>query len=109
MKIKVISKKYNNLLKRNEIVFQVEHEQTKGTPPRLEVKKALAETLKVDPNLIFVKKMETKTGTMTAMGIANAYEALEQAKLVEPDYIIKRNQPPEKKAEGEKKEETKVG
>lgn len=106
MKIKVVTKKYNSLLKRNEIVFQVEHEQTKGTPPRLEVKKALAEALKTDPNLVFVKKMETKTGTMTALGNANLYETLEQARLVEPDYIIKRNQPPEKPKEEEKKEET---
>ncbi|MEM2988177.1 MAG: 30S ribosomal protein S24e [Candidatus Bathyarchaeia archaeon] len=105
MKIKIISKKYNPLLKRNEIIFQVEHEQTRGTPPRLEVKKALAETLKTDPNLVFVKKMETKTGTMTALGNANAYETLEQARLVEPDYIIKRNQPPEKPKEEEGKKE----
>jgi len=39
------------------------------------------------------------TGTNTAVGVANAYETAEQAKLVEPGYIIKRNSPPEKPKE----------
>lgn len=73
------------------------------TPQRLEVKKALAAELKVKEELVFVKQMKTKTGTSTAFGFANAYETVEQAKCVEPEYMRKRNSPPEKP-----KEEAKV-
>jgi small subunit ribosomal protein S24e len=99
MKIKIISDQKNELLKRREVTFQVEHNQTGATPSRLEVRKAFADTLKVNADLVFIKKFETKTGTRTALGIANVYDSLEQAKLIEPEYIIKRNVPPEKPKE----------
>lgn len=103
MEIKIISEKSNPLLERREIQFLIGHNQTGSTPPRLEIKKAIADTLKIDGNLVFVKKIETKTGTQTAVGFANVYNSLEKAKLIEPEHIIKRNNPPEKPKE-EKKE-----
>jgi len=103
MEIKIISEKENPLLKRKEVYFQVEHSQTGNTPPRLEVRKAVATALKKDADLVFVKKIETKTGTHTAVGLANVYDSVEQAKLIEPKYIVKRNVPPEKPKEEEKK------
>jgi ribosomal protein S24E len=51
-----------------------------------------------------VKKFITKPGMHTAIGVANLYESLDQAKLVEPGYIVKRNVPPPKPKEEEKKE-----
>ncbi|MEM2971553.1 MAG: 30S ribosomal protein S24e [Candidatus Bathyarchaeia archaeon] len=104
MKIQIISDQKNELLKRREVAFQVEHNQTGATPPRLEVRKAVAEALKVNVDLVFIKKFETKTGTRTALGMANVYDSLEQAKLIEPEHIIKRNAPPEKPKEEEGKE-----
>ncbi|MDH5449846.1 MAG: 30S ribosomal protein S24e [Candidatus Bathyarchaeota archaeon] len=103
MKIKVTSQQHNPLLKRKEIVFEVNHEETKGTPSRLEIRKKLAEKLKANIELLYVRKVETKTGTMLAVGEANLYESPEQVKLVEPEHIITRNMPPEKPTE-EKKE-----
>ena len=107
MKINVTSQQYNPLLKRKEITFEVRHEETKGTPSRLEIRKKLAETLKANVELLYVKKMETKTGTMVAVGEANLYDSPEQVKLVEAEHIIARNvppgKPPEKPSE-EKKE-----
>lgn len=102
MDIKVISDKQNPLLKRREVQFQVEHTQTGGTPPRLEVRKALASALKANMDLIIIKNFETKTGTNAAIGIANVYDSAEQLKLIEPEYIIKRNFPTEKPKEEEK-------
>jgi len=99
MEIKILVEKDNVLLKRKEVVFQVNHNQTGSTPPRLEVKNALAGILKKDANLIFIKKLETKTGTHTAIGVANVYDSFEQAKRIEPEYIINRNIPPEKPKE----------
>ena len=99
MEIKIMAAKENPLLKRKEVNFRVEHGPQGKTPPRLEVKKALAAELKISEELVFVEKMQTMTGTSTAVGVANAYETTEQAKLIEPAYIIKRNSPPEKPKE----------
>jgi len=99
MEVKIISEKENPLLKRRELYFQVEHSQPGNTPPRLEIRKAVATVLKKDVGLVFVKKLETKTGTHTAFGVANVYDSVEQARLIEPEYIVQRNVPPEKPKE----------
>jgi len=99
MEIRIISQKENPLLKRREVDFQVEHEQTGSTPPRLEVRKAVADALKMNADLVFLKKLKTKTGTQKAVGVANVYDSVEQANIIEPKYIIKRNVPSEKPKE----------
>ena len=98
MKINITSQQYNSILKRKEIVFEVKHEEKKGTPSRLEIRKKLAETLKTNIELLYVRRVETKTGTMLASGEANLHDSLEQVKLVEQEYIIARNSPAEKPA-----------
>ena len=103
MEVKIVSEKENPLLKRREVYFQAEHSQTGNTPTRPEVRKAVATAMKKDVNLVFIKKLETKTGTHTAVGVANVYDLIEQARLIEPEYIIKRNVPPEKPREEEEK------
>jgi small subunit ribosomal protein S24e len=99
MELKIVKSKENPLLKRREIQFRIEHGPQSKTPARLEVKKALAAELKIGEELVFVKDMRTLTGTGTAVGHANAYETAKQAKMVEPEYIMKRNNPPEKPKE----------
>jgi len=105
MKLKIVSKEQNPLLKRKEVTFSVEHAQTGGTPTRVEVRKQLATLLKTDLELVYVKHVETKTGTMVAIGEANAYDSIEQAKLMEPKHIIARNATPEKPEEPQTPEE----
>ena len=104
MEVKIVSTKENPLLKRKEVNFRVEQDPRGKTPARLEVKKALAAKLKINEEMVFIKKMQTMTGTNTAVGIANAYETAEQAKFIEPEYIRKRNSPPEEPKEEEEKE-----
>jgi ribosomal protein S24E len=99
MKLKIVSKEQNPLMKRKEVTFRVEHAQTGGTPTRVEVRKQLAKLLKTDLELVYVKQLETKTGTMVAIGEANAYDSVEQAKLMEPKHIMARNAIPEEKPE----------
>jgi len=103
MEVKIVSTKKNPLLKRKEVNFRVEQGLKGKTPIRFEVKKAIAAELKVNENLVFIKKMKTMTGTTTAVGVANAYETVEQANFIEPDYIRKRNSPPEEPKEEEQK------
>lgn len=99
MEIKMVSEKENPLLKRKEVRFRIKHGQTGSTPPRLEVRKAVASALKAKVSLVFVKELTTKTGTRVAVGSASVYDSIDQARLVEPEYVIKRNIPPEKAAE----------
>ncbi len=101
MEVKIVSTKKNSLLKRREVSFTVDQEPKGKTPQRLEVKKAIASELKIKEELVFIKEMKTMTGTNTAIGVANAYETLEQAIFIEPEYIRKRNSPPEEKKEEE--------
>ncbi len=99
LKIKILSKKDNPLLKRQEVLFEVDHSQEGETPSRLEFRKSLASLLKVELDRVFVERVETKTGTMIALGEANAYESPDQARLVEREHIITRNAPPAKGGE----------
>ncbi|MFQ6081614.1 MAG: 30S ribosomal protein S24e [Candidatus Bathyarchaeia archaeon] len=95
MKIKIVSRRRNPLLKRMEITFEVDHSDTGGTPPRFEVRERLAKAVNADLELVYIKRMVTKTGTMTAFGEANVYDSLGQAKLVEPKHILARYGSPE--------------
>ena len=99
MEIEILSDNRNPMLKRREISFKVEHEQAGSTPSRKEVRMAVAVALKIDENVVFVKRFVTKTGMQTATGSANVYESIEQAKLIEPEHIVNRNIPPEKQKE----------
>jgi small subunit ribosomal protein S24e len=99
MDVKIVSSKDNPLLKRREVQFRIDHGPQSKTPARLDVRKALASELKLGEELVFVRDMRTLTGTGTAMGHANVYQTTAQAKLVEPEYIVKRNNPPEKPKE----------
>jgi len=102
LQVKILSQKYNPLLKRKEVVFEVDHSQEGQTTSRLELRNSLAGLLKTKVDLVHVERVETKTGTMIAVGEANAYDTLEQAKTVEREHIIARDMPSEKKAEEEK-------
>ena len=48
---------------------------------------------------VWVRSIETKTGTHTTVGLAHVYKDPGKALVVEPEYIIQRNQKPEKVAE----------
>src|SRR5271157_1215646 len=96
MQIKVESTKDNPLLKRKEVVFTIIQGPKEKTPPRLEVKRAVAIEMKIGDDVVFIKRMHTKTGTNITVGDANVYQNVSQAQIVEPEYIRKRNSPPEK-------------
>jgi ribosomal protein S24E len=99
MQVKIDSIKDNPLLKRKEVGFTIISGPKEKTPQRLEVKKAVATEMKLGDDVVFIKRMRTKTGTSITVGAANVYQSVNQAKLVEPEYIRKRNSPPEKPKE----------
>jgi ribosomal protein S24E len=99
MQVKIESIRDNPLLKRREVGFTIIQGPKEKTPERLEAKKALAVELKVGDDVVFVKRMNTKTGTNITQGVANVYQSVNQAKIVERKYILKRNSPSEKAEE----------
>jgi ribosomal protein S24E len=99
MQVKIDSTKNNALLKRKEVGFTIFSGPKEKTPKRLDVKKAVAAEMQTGDDVVFIKRMRTKTGTSITVGEANVYQSASQAKLVEPEYIRKRNSPPEKSKE----------
>jgi len=105
MKVSITSKQQNNLIKRKEVSFSVDHSENGGTPARAEVCNQLASLLKAKRELVYITNMQTKRGTMTTVGEANVYDTVEQAKNLEPKHILTRNAVPEKTQEEKAPEE----
>ncbi len=110
MKVEIIQRTENPLLRRTEIKFKVDH--TGGpTPPRKDVRAQLAAQLGVSEDLVIVEKMASLFGRQQASGIARVYDSRELLEKLEPRYLLKRNFPEgvegakpkaEQKVEGEK-------
>jgi len=98
VKTEIVNNQRNELLKRNEVKFSIYHEEG-GTPSRVDVKQKLAASLDVNEERIYISKYGTKTGSMITVGEANVYDSVEQAKMIEPKYIILRNSPKTEKKE----------
>lgn len=98
LRIKILSNKRNDLLKRNEVIFTLSHEGG-PTPSRMEARRELANALHIDDDKVYIRKMETITGTTITMGEAHIYDLPVQAKMLEPKHIIIRNTPQKKEGE----------
>ncbi len=98
MELKMIEKKENPLLHRVEVQFEVAHPQSK-TPSRDEVRNLLAANLNADKNRVILDKIETPFGSTVTRGFAKIYDNVENAKKIEPEYVLIRNKLIEKKEE----------
>ena len=98
VKVEIVNKQRNELLKRSEVKFRITHEEG-GTPSRVEVRQKLAASLDANEDRILISKYKTKTGSATTVGEANVYDSAEQAKATEPKYVIARNSPKTEKKE----------
>ncbi len=90
MKIKIEDKKENLLLKRQDIMFFVEHTGT-ATPPRLNVRAKLAAMLNCKEDQLFIIKLNGLFGQSVAQGYAHLYPSKEAALMQEQTHIIKRH------------------
>jgi len=109
LELKLTSVKKNPLFNRQEIEFMVEQNKT---PSRSNVRIGVAVAMKVDLNNVYVREIETKSGTHVTVGSAHVYADPEQALKIEPKYIIERNQKakaePEPEPEAEPEPEPEV-
>jgi len=93
MKIEIISKKENPLLKRTEFTFNIGAEG--ATPTRGDVKNKLVALLNSSHELLILDSIETTYGSTECTGYAKVYETAERAKQIEFDHIIAKNTVPE--------------
>lgn len=107
MKVEVVEKVENPILKRTEIKFKVEHTGA-PTPKRLEVRAQLASLLGVAEDLLVIEKLAGTYGHQAASGIARSYGSHEQLKEIEPKYLLERGIPKEAKAEEPPEEKPKA-
>jgi len=98
MELKIIEKKENPLLHRIEVRFEVAHPKSK-TPTRDEVRSLLAANLNAEKDRVILDSMETPFGAAITRGFAKIYDDVENAKKIEPEYILIRNKLIEKKEE----------
>lgn len=103
MKVSIIEKGENPLLKRLEIRFEVDH--TGGpTPKRLDVRRELASQLGVPEDMVVIEKFATTYGRQVASGIARAYDSRERLEELEPKYLLERGLPKEGEEEKPREE-----
>jgi len=102
--VELKSTRANPLIGRREVHFELEDAKT---PSRLEMRRELAVALKTDPEKVWIRRIDTRTGTHVTTGLAHVYDDVDKALKMEPEHIIKRNQPPQK-VEGEKEPEEKA-
>jgi small subunit ribosomal protein S24e len=109
MKVNIVKRTKNPLLKREEIEFAVE--ESKAVPSRKEVAEKIGAQVNAKPGSVVIKLIETAFGSKAFRGKANVYDSVEEAKRVEPGFLIartegKKEEKPAAKPE-EKKEEAK--
>ncbi len=88
--IAILDERYNKLLRRAEINIYVDHIKT-GTPSRKELRKFVASIYRVDESNIIVKSVESEYGRGSSRALVYIYEDPKYVKLLEPQYILKRN------------------
>ena len=105
--VEVLSDQEDKLLERRQISFKVTHQKA-ATPKRTEIRKQLADVLKVNPETIQLRPLKQKTGRNEADGIALIYKSPDSARLIEQQYLADRLKPKEKKEEEKPKTEEKA-
>ncbi len=96
VKLELTSTRVNKVVGRKELAFRVEEA---STPSRADVRREIAVLMRTDPENVYVRALETRTGTRTVTGLAHIYDDAKKAESVEPKYIVTRNRGRPKEAE----------
>ena len=93
MSVEIVSEHVNVLLGRRNAKLIVHHEGT-GTPDRLAVRKIASDHFKAQPEKVYVRSVQTRTGGSSALCQVEVYDDSKQAEKIVPDYVKNRNLPP---------------
>ncbi|MBI4362262.1 MAG: 30S ribosomal protein S24e [Euryarchaeota archaeon] len=100
--VQVLRERDNPLLGRREVHFSLQFDGP--SPPRAEVRAALADALKTPPELLVLDHVESSYGARRATGYAKVYTTPERMKVIERPHILQRNFEPRQKKEKKKEE-----
>jgi ribosomal protein S24E len=90
MEIREESISYNPIFKRRELTFFLDHISL-SSPLLYVVRKSLAEKYDVNEDVVYIMRLDTKTGTNRAYGKAEIYDSYKNAVQVVPKHIQRRN------------------
>jgi len=104
MDVEVSDKRFNPLLERDEVSFQVSHEG-EPTPTLVDVRKVLRAKLNAKAELMVIDSIHSQFGTSVSKGEARVYKDADSLKRIEAKHIINKNFGA-KESEGEEKGES---
>ena len=87
MEIEITSRKENKVLEREEVAFTLQFEGK--TPSRKQVQQKLADA--IGRNIIVIEYIKPVYGASQATGYARGYTSAKQAKALERQHILERN------------------
>lgn len=87
MEIEITSRKENKILEREEVAFTMQFEGK--TPSRKQVQQKLSDV--IGRNVIVVEYIRPTYGASQATGYARGYTSAKQARTVEQQHILERN------------------
>lgn len=90
----IIEDRANPLVERRELKIEI---ASKSTPKRDAVRKAVASSLKVPVERVFVKSTLSSYGTNVSVCKVHVYDSEERGKAIEPMYVQLRNLPREER------------
>ncbi|MCW3134891.1 MAG: 30S ribosomal protein S24e [Methanophagales archaeon] len=92
MEVEITEEKENQLLRRKEVFFRLNHEEERGaSPSRDQARDVLIKKLRCNPNLLVIDRMRTEFGKRETVGYAKVYEDGDRLREIEREHIIKRN------------------
>lgn len=96
MEVKIKEKKRNELLKRNEVIAEVEE---KTIPSKQQIREKIAALTNSKPEAMVIQQIKSNFGSPKAQIIARIYDTEEEMKKSERKYVRERNFGKEKKAD----------
>lgn len=88
MKLELTSTRINKVVGRKELSFKIDEA---STPSRADVRRDIAVLMRTEPDNVYVRELNTKTGTRIVTGLAHVYNDAATALTVEPKHIVTRN------------------
>jgi small subunit ribosomal protein S24e len=99
--LEIVQKRENVLLKRTEVTFKLTHEKEK-TPQRDAVRDKIAAHVGGKRDAVIIDHLRSRFGAAVTYGYAKVYPSADDAKKMEPQFLLKRHglADEKKKAEG---------
>ncbi|EOB15302.1 40S ribosomal protein S24-A [Nosema bombycis CQ1] len=87
--IEVITNKKNELLGRNELTLNINHERS-SVPTKKDIANQISKLFQTKGDSIIVYDISNNPGTHSSVGKVNVYSSVDAMKKVEKDYMVVR-------------------